>query len=231
MEIVLYIIFYVVYSFVLGQPELMNSTVTVNPTSNSAGSTSNISLASITTLPTSSMSATLQDNTIILAATFASSVLVILFITITAAISVLMIILIWKRINNTRDRQHSAITEQVALHENVCYTTSNILFNENNKEYVQSSIIVYKCVIPACRIDSDYVEVDDGKPADDGVVLQENAAYCLQVHVQLQQNVSYVTSTENNKYVLLQSMYVYVIPCLPGIYAKYTRECLINPRV
>ena len=23
---------------------------------------------------------------------------------------------------------------------------------------------------------------------------------------------------------------VYVIPCLPGIYAKYTRECLINPR-
>ena len=55
-----------------------------------------------------------------------------------------------------------------------------------------------------CRIDSDYVEVDDGKPADDGVVLQENAAYCSQV--QLQQNVSYVTSTENNEYVLLQSM-------------------------
>ena len=55
-----------------------------------------------------------------------------------------------------------------------------------------------------CRIDSDYVEVDDGKPVDDGVVLQENAAYCSQV--QLQQNVSYITSTENNEYVLLQSM-------------------------
>ena len=28
----------------------------------------------------------------------------------------------------------------------------------------------------------------------------------------------------------IEGFYVYVIPCLPGIYAKYTRECLINQR-
>ena len=58
------------------------------------------------------------------------------------------------------------------------------------------------CYIRCARIDSDYVEVDDVQPADT-VVLQQNAAYCSQV--QLQQNVSYITSTENDEYVLLQS--------------------------
>ena len=54
------------------------------------------------------------------------------------------------------------------------------------------------CYIRCARIDSDYVEVDDVQPAD-SVVLQQNAAYCSQV--QLQQNVCYITSTENDEYV------------------------------
>ena len=84
-------------------------------------------------------------------------------------------------------------------------TLLRIFFLMKTANSMYSSIIVYKCVIPACRIDSDYVEVDYGKQAD-SVVLQQNAAYCTQA--QLQQNVSYITSTENDEYVLLQSMYI-----------------------
>ena len=81
-----------------------------------------------------------------------------------------------------------------------------------------------------CRIDSDYVEVDDGKPVDDGVVLQENAAYCSQV--QLQQNVSYITSTEINEYVLLQSMYIGLYWLVQGlsINFKCTESVIVTCR-
>ena len=60
-----------------------------------------------------------------------------------------------------------------------------------------SSILCVTSDSYTCRIDSDYAEIDE--ETTDSVVLQQNAAHCSQV--QLQQNVFYITSTENNEYV------------------------------
>ena len=57
--------------------------------------------------------------------------------------------------------------------------------------------------IPACRIESDYAEIADGNQVD-SVELQQNAA-----QVQLQQSVSYITSTEND-----ESVWSYKVTCM-----------------